>query len=603
MGYRYAEGVKIRFGLDLFPGPGFTDQELTDKYYSLTSDKEQENLICEAATFEEIDSLYNPGEMILEAITVKAFSQTPKRMAALARALNKHMEGDGISVLEPIIGKPKKSGMFSTVTVQLPLSDGQSIFIVFHSPDNDAKKIAADDEIIAFRWILNKRDITQAVSPEYGQEVPLNDISKRLGKLTTKNSEKFQKQQAKIQEQKGELETLKANTEEAEKANSELMNTLTDSQEKAEDQELTIKNLTKRIEKAKEENEGLQREYEGLIAMAAEKEKREQDERDRQAEEESRLQKLGTEKVPGVRLQEAGEAGKMWEMLQKAEISQAEWDSYVADLYQSGKATRPVEPETTKPETGERLNGYIAFYKGKQTEVWADSSHEAQIKAAKFFKAKKEYEVTVKLAVKGSDPAIIAEIDSEMKKRGFTKQPQPEGMSTGVPIKHHYYDINDSKGRDLAHIAVDIDDEKGAYAVHAEGLQMYPHDGTTLKANKAEELPEKLKKVLAAFDEWKATEEGKEIEPEPEPITTEPETTNEPEPEPEEEGSEEPEAVQMLRKIIDGDLDDDPDAIDKALDRAAEDLEEAGLIDQYDDLLNEAADHYTEVLERYSEAA
>lgn len=58
------------------------------------------------------------------------------------------------------------------------------------------------------------------------------------------------------------------------------------------------------------------------------------------------------------------------------------------------------------------MNGYIAFYKGKKTEVWADTSFQAQEKAAKFFKAKKSYEVTVVLAEKGGqqvthNPAIL----------------------------------------------------------------------------------------------------------------------------------------------------------------------------------------------------
>jgi hypothetical protein len=39
--------------------------------------------------------------------------------------------------------------------------------------------------------------------------------------------------------------------------------------------------------------------------------------------------------------------------------------------------------------------GYIAFYKGKQVEVWADNSYEAQLKAAKHFKAKRSHEVSV----------------------------------------------------------------------------------------------------------------------------------------------------------------------------------------------------------------
>lgn len=47
-------------------------------------------------------------------------------------------------------------------------------------------------------------------------------------------------------------------------------------------------------------------------------------------------------------------------------------------------------------------NGYIAFYKNKQMEVYAKTSYEAQQKAAKDFKAKKSYEVTVVLCeIKG----------------------------------------------------------------------------------------------------------------------------------------------------------------------------------------------------------
>jgi len=41
--------------------------------------------------------------------------------------------------------------------------------------------------------------------------------------------------------------------------------------------------------------------------------------------------------------------------------------------------------------------GYKAFYRGKTTEVYALRSFDAQALAAKFFKAKKAYEVTVML--------------------------------------------------------------------------------------------------------------------------------------------------------------------------------------------------------------
>jgi len=44
------------------------------------------------------------------------------------------------------------------------------------------------------------------------------------------------------------------------------------------------------------------------------------------------------------------------------------------------------------------MNGYIAFYKNKKIEVFAESSYAAQVKAAEIVKAKKSYQVTVVLA-------------------------------------------------------------------------------------------------------------------------------------------------------------------------------------------------------------
>jgi len=49
---------------------------------------------------------------------------------------------------------------------------------------------------------------------------------------------------------------------------------------------------------------------------------------------------------------------------------------------------------------------YIAFYKNKQIEVKALRSYDAQEAAAKIFKARKSYEVTVVLAAKDDEPVI-----------------------------------------------------------------------------------------------------------------------------------------------------------------------------------------------------
>ena len=45
-------------------------------------------------------------------------------------------------------------------------------------------------------------------------------------------------------------------------------------------------------------------------------------------------------------------------------------------------------------------NGYKAFYKGKELEVFAETSYKAQLKAAELFRAKKSYDITVVLCEK-----------------------------------------------------------------------------------------------------------------------------------------------------------------------------------------------------------
>jgi hypothetical protein len=52
------------------------------------------------------------------------------------------------------------------------------------------------------------------------------------------------------------------------------------------------------------------------------------------------------------------------------------------------------------------MNGYIAIYKGKQIEVYAESSYQAQLEAAKQFKAKKSYDVSVYLCERADGSTV-----------------------------------------------------------------------------------------------------------------------------------------------------------------------------------------------------
>ena len=46
------------------------------------------------------------------------------------------------------------------------------------------------------------------------------------------------------------------------------------------------------------------------------------------------------------------------------------------------------------------MNGYKVFYKDQETEIMADTSYDAQQAGAKFFKARKPWDVTVRLCEK-----------------------------------------------------------------------------------------------------------------------------------------------------------------------------------------------------------
>lgn len=54
------------------------------------------------------------------------------------------------------------------------------------------------------------------------------------------------------------------------------------------------------------------------------------------------------------------------------------------------------------------MNGYKAFYKGKDIEVRAQTSREAQLIAAMLFKARKAYDVTVVLCEKEGEQVTHA---------------------------------------------------------------------------------------------------------------------------------------------------------------------------------------------------
>ena len=65
-----------------------------------------------------------------------------------------------------------------------------------------------------------------------------------------------------------------------------------------------------------------------------------------------------------------------------------------------------IEKQIASNQRETQMNGYKAFYKGKECEVYAATSFAAQTEAAKKFGAKKSYQVSVVLCEK--DGAIVS---------------------------------------------------------------------------------------------------------------------------------------------------------------------------------------------------
>lgn len=264
----YWQGHRVVDRDDLFP-KGFSQVELDATYASLANDVHDLGLLLESPSLDELD-YYNPGKdeveegYVLEAITVEHFSRTERRMAAVVRVLNRHLSDSEIKALSPVVGKPKKSGSFAYVIVQLPFSDGQTVNVVFHSPEGDKKRIGPSDAIIAFRWLLNKRDITHVVAPEDGEEISLESIAKRIAQLVVKNSARFERQQKAAQAERKELEETREAVKDAEERQSALMEQVSAKAKETETIEARLSNTLSLLEKQKTINAELQAKIDAL---------------------------------------------------------------------------------------------------------------------------------------------------------------------------------------------------------------------------------------------------------------------------------------------------------------------------------------------------
>lgn len=273
------KGVTIKPGLDVLPPP------VTDDEYRALMAGEDRYLMTESNTLEEIEATFFYDTPIhwcatdlLEAISSTRL-QLHRTMQAFVRALNQKLNGTGISAGSDKTGDVAQSGVraiggaeigrarnvngLPVLPAIIPLSDGQTISILFHSPTAE-NRITNSDTLVAFQFLLNKKDVTHTVAPMSGRDMTLAQVTMKLANLAEKNSAKFQRAQKKKKALVDEITQLQADSDQKEDAMSDLADQVAAVEGQKVDLEQKINAVASEADSLYEENERLQTEIDQL---------------------------------------------------------------------------------------------------------------------------------------------------------------------------------------------------------------------------------------------------------------------------------------------------------------------------------------------------
>ena len=173
------------------------------------------NLLLDAATIDDFNHDYADcmvSDDYLDSLNMP-YSLLRRKSEQLGMALSK--SGKTLKLIEssseitnPDITKPFKKYGVLMVSVVYSLSDGQTVTIIFHNPDSTPSKIQPTDTMIAWKWVLNKKDITAVVAPENGKDIAPMKVAERIINLAEKNSEAFQRANKNLSEQIKQIDDL-----------------------------------------------------------------------------------------------------------------------------------------------------------------------------------------------------------------------------------------------------------------------------------------------------------------------------------------------------------------------------------------------------------
>lgn len=165
-----------------------------------------ENLVLDAVTMADI--LAEADEIMALDALISPYTKLQRKMEVLQTVMER--AGGEVKPVAMQLSEPFKQGGVAQVAAVFELSDGQTVSIFFHNPDVNPKKIAPADELISWKWLLNKKDITIVVAPERGEDLNVKAVAQRIIKLAEKNSAAFKRANVKRAENLAAIESLKA---------------------------------------------------------------------------------------------------------------------------------------------------------------------------------------------------------------------------------------------------------------------------------------------------------------------------------------------------------------------------------------------------------
>jgi hypothetical protein len=179
-------------------------QTIGSVLYALRVDDAASGLLTDPLTLADV---YEGAERVmLDALVVQAGRLEPK-MKALLRIME--AASNDVKPLAVQISDPVRRYGGVHVAAIFEMSDGQTVTAWFHNPDSTPAKLSISDDLVSWKWQLNKKDITIVVAPEKGADLNLREVARRVTRLVEKNSAAFARINAGRASRMAEIEGLK----------------------------------------------------------------------------------------------------------------------------------------------------------------------------------------------------------------------------------------------------------------------------------------------------------------------------------------------------------------------------------------------------------